>query len=224
MKNNVRLIAISKPIVEDLETAEELIAYCARVSNPDNQLNNKTAAKLISYCAKHSHWSIFETVFLTIEIECTRDIGRQILRHRSFSFQEFSQRYSAVNPETMFTNREIRLQDQLNRQYSIEVKNPELDSWFKSCQDEIITHAKQIYYEALERGIAKEQARCVLPEGLTMSRMYMSGSLRSWIHYCNLRCSHGTQKEHRIVAKKCREIVLQQFTSLADILNPESGE
>jgi len=218
MRGTARLISISKPVIPELSTPEELIAYCARVSNPNNQLNNDTAANLIKYCADNAHWSIFETVFLTIEIECSRDIGRQILRHRSFSFQEFSQRYAKVD-ENSFTNRECRLQDSKNRQNSIEVEDRDLAEWFRTKQDTMIRYAQEAYYEALEKGIAKEQARCLLPEGLTMSRMYVSGSLRSWIHYCNLRCAKGTQKEHRKIANVCKAIVLEHFPSLDKILN-----
>jgi thymidylate synthase (FAD) len=219
--NSVKLVAITKPTVEGVETAEQFIAYCARVSNPSNQLNNETAEKLLTYCVKNKHWSIFETVSLCLEISTTRDIARQILRHRSFSFQEFSQRYA--NVQEFSSPRAPRLQDQKNRQNSIDLdyddeKNLDLyEDWY-SKQKNLIIAANQAYDWAIENGIAKEVARSVLPEGLTMSRMYMSGSLRSWIHYCELRMANGTQKEHRLIAEQCWNVIVEQFPSLKTVL------
>lgn len=191
--------------------AEQKIAYMARVSNPDNQDNHETAGKLISYLIKHKHWSPFEMVNVCMEIETTRDIARQILRHRSFSFQEFSQRYAeALNTEFS----EPRLQDPKNRQNSIEVDNLTLDyAWF-NLQNKVAETAENAYKEALELGIAKEVARKVLPEGLTMSRMYMNGSLRSWIHYIDIRTGPETQKEHREVAQQCEAILKELFPNV----------
>jgi thymidylate synthase (FAD) len=214
--NSVKLVAITKPIVEGVETAEQFIAYCARVSNPSNQLNNDTAEKLLAYCVKNKHWSIFETVSLCLEIQTTRDIGRQILRHRSFSFQEFSQRYAAV--AEMSEPRETRMQDFKNRQNSIETDNDKLTEVWEAYQRNVIRYARTTYDWAIKNGVAKEQARVVLPEGLTMSRMYMSGSLRSWIHYCELRTGNGTQKEHREIATQCWNIITEQFPSLKNVL------
>ncbi len=191
--------------------AEQKIAYMARVSNPGNQNNQETAGKLISYLIKHKHWSPFEMVNVCMEIETTRDIARQILRHRSFSFQEFSQRYAeALNTEFS----EPRLQDPKNRQNSIEVDNLTLDyAWF-NLQNKVAETAENAYNEALELGIAKEVARKVLPEGLTMSRMYMNGSLRSWIHYVDIRTGPETQKEHREIAKQCEAILKELFPNV----------
>lgn len=209
--NNVRLVSVTKPIDEDLETPEELVAYCARVSNPSNQLNNETASKLLDYCRRHDHWSIFEMVDATMEIECARDIGRQILRHRTFTFQEFSQRYAEAQD---FTWREPRLQDQKNRQNSISGVDHDTERLWQEIQTDVLILAKKHYKWALGNGIAKEVARTILPEGLTMSRMYMKGSLRSWIHYCDLRMGNGTQKEHRLIAEKCWKILHKEFPSV----------
>lgn len=217
MNSSVKLISISKPVIEECETAEELIAYCARVSNPNNQANHDTSAKLLKYCADNGHWSIFEMVHLVVEIKCTRDIGRQILRHSTMKFQEFSQRYSAVT-DNMFSNRECRLQDNKNRQNSIETDDRDLHIWFTEVQNYIKSVSTDFYTKALDRGIAKEQARCFLPEGLTMSRMYMTGNLRSFIHYCKLRRHISTQKEHREIANQCWEIVTKEFPSLTNFL------
>lgn len=218
--NNVKLIGVTQPtlsneITRNLMTAEQLIAYCARVSNPANQ-DNPDSEKLLKYLVKNKHWSPFEMVHVIMEIQTTRDIGRQILRHRSFSFQEFSQRYAAV--AEMSEPREARLQDQKNRQNSIETENDALTAKWNELQDLITTQSKDIYGWAIMNGIAKEQARVVLPEGLTMSRMYMSGSLRSWIHYCELRMGNGTQKEHREIATQCWNIITEQFPSLKNVL------
>ena len=216
--NSVKLVGLTKPMLQGPmceANAEEFIAYCARVSNPANQ-DNPDSEKLLKYLVKHKHWSPFEMVHIVMEIETTRDIGRQILRHRSFSFQEFSQRYAEV--VEMSEPREARLQDQKNRQNSIETDNDELQNSWNLVQNEMLLAAKNYYAWAISKGIAKEVARSVLPEGLTMSRMYMSGSLRSWIHYCELRMANGTQKEHRELATQCWNIITEQFPSLKSVL------
>ena len=189
---------------------EELVAYMARVSNPANQNNPETAPKLISYLMRNQHWSPFEMVNVCVEIECTRDIARQILRHRSFTFQEFSQRYAVAE---LYETSEARLQDEKNRQNSIEVQDRELERYWQEMQTDVLVAAKKAYGAALNAGIAKEVARKVLPEGLTMSRMYMNGSLRSWIHYLNIRTDKATQKEHRLVAEKIRSVISPLFPS-----------
>lgn len=221
--SEVNLIAISKPNTgaTGCFDANELIAYTARVSNPSNQNNNETAPRLLKYLIKHQHWSPFEMVHMTLEIKTTRDISRQILRHRSFSFQEFSQRY-AVSEN--FDVREARLQDQKNRQNSVEVdtKNPadrELAEMWRMKQIHSIKVAKEVYNWALDNGIAKEQARAVLPEGNTETTLYMSGSLRSWIHFCKLRMGVETQKEHRIVAEQCWEHIKIHFPDIAEAVS-----
>ena len=217
--NSVKLIGVTKPtlkVEDDLNmSAEGLIAYCARVSNPANQ-DNPDSEKLLKYLVKNKHWSPFEMVHIVMEIQTTRDIGRQILRHRSFSFQEFSQRYAEV--QEMSEPREARLQDTKNRQNSIETDNNDLQNSWNLVQNEMLLAAKTYYDWAIKNGIAKELARAVLPEGLTMSRMYMSGSLRSWIHYCELRMANGTQKEHRELATQCWNIITEQFPSLKNVL------
>ena len=203
-----------------LNNCQDLIAYCARVSNPDNQNNKDTSEKLIKYLIKHKHWSPLEMVSACLEIETTRDIARQILRHRSFSFQEFSQRYA--NPKDqgdMFEYSEARLQDTKNRQNSVEVQNVELHHQWIDAQEEVATLAKQKYDWAIENGIAKELARKVLPEGNTVSRMYMNGTLRSWVHYIELRSANGTQKEHMNVAQACAVEIAKIFPLIGDILN-----
>ena len=182
----VKLISMSQPIESNLETAEDLISYCARVSNPSNQANTETSNKLLKYCVKNEHWSIFEMVHIVMEINTTRDIARQILRHRSFSFQEFSQRYADAS-QLGFTVREARLQDTKNRQNSIETTDELLQRTWKIKQDQLISEVKLAYKWAIENGIAKEQARAILPEGNTNSRLYMAGTLRSWMHYCQLK-------------------------------------
>ena len=202
----VRLISYSQAPDEGfigLETPQDLIAYAARVSNPSNQNNKETADKLLKYLIKHKHWSPFEMASACLEIETTRDIARQILRHRSFSFQEFSQRYADPTKDLEFVKREARLQDEKNRQNSVEIDDPKLQDEWDNLQDMLIEDARQAYQWAITKGIAKEQARAVLPEGLTMSRMYMNGTIRSWIHYIELRSANGTQKEHMEVAKAC---------------------
>ena len=184
-------------------SVQDLIAYCARVSNPSNQNNSATADKLIRYLVKHKHWSPLEMVSACLEIETTRDIARQILRHRSFSFQEFSQRYADPTKDLNFVTRDARLQDEKNRQNSVEVDDPKLQEEWNTLQEMVIEDARSAYNWAISKGIAKEQARAVLPEGLTMSRMYMNGTLRSWVHYIELRSANGTQKEHMDIAKEC---------------------
>lgn len=214
---NVKLIAMTQPMhVEFSDKAEDLIAYCARVSNPSNQNNTNTSAKLLKYCMDNDHWSVFEMVNVVFEINTTRDIARQILRHRSFSFQEFSQRYADPN-QLGFTIREARLQDTKNRQNSIETDNEELQRTWKLKQEQLVHESKLTYKWAMENGIAKEQARAVLPEGMTNSRLYMNGTLRSWIHWCQLRMGNGTQKEHSELAKECWYILCDHFSFLKDI-------
>lgn len=214
MNDEVKIVAITQPTISleptrALMRPSQFIAYCARVSNPSNQ-HNDDSNKLLNYCMKHQHWSIFEMVHVVIEINTTRDIGRQILRHRSFSFQEFSQRYADPTSQE-FVIREARLQDEKNRQNSIEIDDEELQRLWTIKQQQIVHEAKLAYKWAVEKGIAKEQARAVLPEGNTPSKMYVSGNLRSWIHYCQLRTQNGTQKEHREIARKCLNLIAQHF-------------
>lgn len=208
---NVRLISYSKPVIEGLDTPTDLVAFCARVSNPSNQFNSETAEKLIKYLIKHQHWSPLELCNVVLEIETTRDIARQILRHRSFSFQEFSQRYADPTKDLSFVTREARLQDPKNRQNSVAVDDSLLQKRWEDKQNLVIQHARDAYAWAIEHGIAKEQARAVLPEGLTMSRMYMNGTLRSWIHYIQLRSANGTQKEHMDIARECAKVIAEVF-------------
>ncbi len=211
----VKLVSYSQPSKEFQEMgigdAQDLIAFCARVSNPSNQLNAETSEKLIRYLISHSHWSPLEMVTACLEIETTRDIARQILRHRSFSFQEFSQRYADPTKDLDFVIRETRLQDKKNRQNSIKSENKDLNIEWEKRQKQVINSAIENYKWAVENGIAKEQARAVLPEGNTISRLYMNGTLRSWIHYIQLRASHGTQKEHTEIAKACAEVISKIF-------------
>ena len=217
----IKLISYSKPskelILEGLYDMQELIAFCARVSNPSNQLNTETSDKLIKYLIKNKHWSPLEMVSVCLEIETTRDIARQMLRHRSFSFQEFSQRYADPTKELEFVTREARLQDSKNRQNSIEIDNEKLQTRWLEQQAFIIKCARSAYDWAIVHGIAKEQARAVLPEGLTVSRLYMNGTLRSWIHYIELRSENGTQKEHREIAVACGQIITEVFPLLETI-------
>jgi len=216
----VKLISYSQPPEDadiDLGDAQELVAFCARVSNPDNQNNKKTSIKLLEYLIKHKHWSPFEMVSVCLEVETTRDIARQFLRHRSFSFQEFSQRYADPTEDLDFVLRECRLQDPKNRQNSISIDNDpsiqldlkmvELLTEWQRRQHGIINRAKEVYKWAVDNGIAKEQARAVLPEGLTVSKLYVNGTLRSWIHYIELRTANGTQKEHMELADRCGEVI-----------------
>ena len=215
--NNARIIGVTQPT--DGSSVDEFVAYVARVSNPSNQNNKETAPKLLRYLAKHKHWSPFEMVNIVMEIETTRDIARQILRHRSFSFQEFSQRYADPTQDLGFVTREARLQDEKNRQNSIEYDNPELQASWRQKQAELSAMSQETYNWAIRRGIAKEQARVVLPEGNTISRMYMNGTLRSWIHYCQLRMGPETQKEHREIAIDAWYQITQKFPSLKDALD-----
>ena len=211
----VKLISYSKPtdefFSEGITDAQELVAFCARVSNPSNQLNTETSEKLINYLIKNAHWSPLEMVSACLEIETTRDIARQILRHRSFSFQEFSQRYANPVKDLEFVTREARLQDLKNRQNSIENDDEEISNMWIEKQEHLINEARETYNWAIENGIAKEQARAVLPEGNTVSRMYMNGTLRSWIHYIELRSGNGTQKEHMEIAVACAEVITKIF-------------
>jgi len=214
--SKVSLVALSQPsATTDCNTAAELVAYTARVSNPTNQNNTKTASKLLGYLIKENHWSPFEMVHMTMEIVTTRDIARQIIRHRSFAFQEFSQRYAE---QTHFETRECRLQDEKNRQNSVSTDDRVLKEWWSMEQAKIKNDAERSYKAALEKGIAKEQARALLPEGMTESTLYMAGSLRSWIHYCDLRRGNGTQKEHMIVADQCWDIIKQHFPQVVAAL------
>jgi thymidylate synthase (FAD) len=209
--SKVKLISLSKPSADTgCHTAEELVAYAARVSNPANQSNKTTAGKLVRYLIKENHWSPLEMVHLTLEITTTRDISRQIIRHRSFSFQEFSQRYAKSES---FEVREARLQDLKNRQNSVDLTedNVELSQQWRDKQQELLEQSKDVYNWALDNGIAKEQARAVLPEGNTETTLYMAGTLRSWIHYCDLRMGNGTQKEHMDIAKQCWDIIGVHF-------------
>jgi thymidylate synthase (FAD) len=212
---NVKLISYSQATDEyefdGLTNVQDLIAFCARVSNPSNQFNTETSEKLIKYLVKNKHWSPLEMVSACLEIETTRDIARQILRHRSFSFQEFSQRYADPTKDLSFVLREARLQDEKNRQNSIETNNLALQTFWETYQNRVIDAAKNAYEWAIQNGIAKEQARAVLPEGLTVSRLYMNGTLRSWIHFIELRSANGTQKEHRLVAMECARVIAEVF-------------
>lgn len=221
----VKLVSSSKPskelILEGLYEARDLVAYCARVSNPANQLNTKTSDKLIKYLIKNKHWSPMEMVSVCLEIETTRDIARQMLRHRSFSFQEFSQRYADPIKELEFVTREARLQDPENRQNSLETDNKKLQARWVEQQAFVIKCARSAYDWAIVHGIAKEQARAVLPEGLTVSRLYMNGTLRSWLHYIELRIGNGTQKEHREIAVACAEVIASVFPLLDTITTQE---
>jgi thymidylate synthase (FAD) len=216
----VRMTSHSTPDnIIGVDDAQELIAYCARVSNPDNQNNKDTSEKLIKYLIKHQHWSPLEMVSACLEIETTRDIARQILRHRSFSFQEFSQRYADPTKDLSFETRDARLQDPKNRQNSIDLSEEDrrLNEDFRMRQTEIIRQAKKVYEWAIYNGIAKEQARAVLPEGNTVSRLYMNGTLRSWVHYIDLRSANGTQKEHQEVAIACAHEIAKIFPLMSEL-------
>ena len=219
---NVKLVSYSQPTAEfanlGIADAQELIAYCARVSNPSNQLNTDTSEKLIRYLVKHQHWSPLEMVSACMEITTTRDIARQILRHRSFSFQEFSQRYADPTKDLEFVTRSGRLQDTQNRQNSIENDDHLLENEWYRAQQRVIYAAKREYEWAIKNGIAKEQARAVLPEGLIQSRIYMNGTLRSWIHFIELRSGHGTQLEHQQVAVACAEAIAAIFPMAQDLV------
>ena len=215
--SSVVLVGVTEPRLPGINSAQDLVAYAARVSNPSNQTNTETAPKLLKYLMKHQHWSPFEMVSLTLEINTTRDIARQILRHRSFSFQEFSQRYASAE-SLGFETREARMQDQNNRQASLFAEDRELTNMWHEKQAELLRKTREVYTWALTNGIAKEQARAVLPEGNTQSRLYMAGSLRSWLHYCQLRMDVATQKEHREVAEQCFDIIKLEFPSIAELL------
>jgi thymidylate synthase (FAD) len=212
---NVKLVSYSQPTGEfrdlGISDAQELIAYCARVSNPSNQFNTETSEKLIRYLVKHKHWSPLEMVSACIEITTTRDIARQILRHRSFSFQEFSQRYADPTQDLSFVCREARLQDPKNRQNSITTEDRNLQEEWERIQNRVISESRNAYQWAIDNGIAKEQARAVLPEGLIESRLYMNGTLRSWVHFIELRSANGTQLEHQLVAKACADVIANVF-------------
>ncbi len=217
--SEVNLIGITKPSAyTDCSTANELVAWSARVSNPSNQNNTKTAPKLVQYLIKENHWSPLEMVHVSMEIRTTRDIARQILRHRSFSFQEYSQRYADPTQDLGFVVREARLQDAKNRQNSIEVDDRRLQEEWTMRQVAVTDAALDAYEWAIANGIAKEQARAVLPEGLTESVMIMTGTLRSWVHYCQLRMDKSTQKEHRIVAEQCWDIISHHFPDVKKAL------
>jgi thymidylate synthase (FAD) len=224
---HVRLLSYSQPTQEfasmGIQDAQELIAYCARVSNPSNQLNTETSAKLIQYLIKHQHWSPLEMVSACIEITTTRDIARQILRHRSFSFQEFSQRYADPTRDLSFVRRDARKQDTKNRQNSIELDVQDDDDrrlayQWEQIQNKVIETTQNAYTWAIEKGIAKEQARAVLPEGLIESRLYMNGTLRSWIHFIELRSANGTQLEHQLVALECAKVISEIFPLATDLI------
>ena len=225
----VKLISYSNPsselMEEGLENVQDLIAFCARVSNPSNQLNMETAEKLIRYLIKHKHWSPLEMVSACLEIETTRDIARQILRHRSFSFQEFSQRYADPTKDLDFVIREARLQDPKNRQNSIPLGptlgDANLEEEWKIRQQAVIDLVKETYQWAMSKGIAKEQARAILPEGNTVSRLYMNGTLRSWVHFIELRSANGTQAEHMAVARECARVISAIFPMVSDYVQPQ---
>ena len=217
---SVKLIGVTAPYAGH-NSAEDMIVYMARVSNPKTQTFNSDPARLIRYLIKNQHWSPFEMVNVVMEINTTRDIARQILRHRSFAFQEFSQRYADPTKDLGFELREARLQDTTNRQNSIETDDKELQDKWNLMQQTLINNAEHAYNWAIDNGIAKEQARAVLPEGNTQSRMYMNGTLRSWIHYCELRRSNGTQKEHMEVANDCWKIISDKFPNVARALEQQ---
>lgn len=219
---SVKLIAVTQPLAGEgyafnigNMSAQDLVAYCARVSNPKNQENFDTAPKLLKYMVDNQHWSPFEMVNVVMEVNTTRDIGRQILRHRSFSFQEFSQRYAEVSLDDSY--RETRLQDTKNRQNSKETDDKKLKEIWEYHQDEVMIASTKAYQWAIDNGIARELARSILPEGLTGTRLYMNGTLRSWIHYCQLRMGNGTQKEHQEIAKQCWDILKKEFDFLETI-------
>ena len=219
----VKLVSFSRPadefLKDGIKDVQDLVAFCAKVSNPSGQFNMETSERLIRYLIKHQHWSPLEMASACIEITTTRDIARQILRHRSFSFQEFSQRYADPTKDLDFVVREARLQDTKNRQNSIETNDAELAAWWDAKQKFIIETVKQTYSEAIERGIAKEQARAILPEGNTVSRLYMQGTIRSWIHFIQLRSGNGTQKENMEVARACAAAIAQIFPMGSEFLS-----
>lgn len=221
----VQISGMTIPVMEEnlhISSVEDFIIYCARVSNDKSQMENMNNERLFKYLIDHEHWSPFEMASITMDIRTTRDIARQILRHRSFSFQEFSQRYSAVTD--LIEHRQTRMQDEKNRQNSIPCASNKDIFWWNDCQKEVLRVVKKNYYDALEKGIAKEQARAILPEGLSMSRLFMSGTVRSWIHYCKLRCANGTQLEHQDVACKVRDCLLAEIPSLGDYFEEQSRD
>lgn len=222
---NVKLVSYSQPTAEfaqqGIQDAQELIAYCARVSNPSNQFNTETSERLIKYLVQHQHWSPLEMVSACLEITTTRDIARQMLRHRSFSFQEFSQRYADPTQDLNFVTREARLQDQKNRQNSIETQDSWLQDEWENRQLQVTMAARKAYEWAIGMGIAKEQARVVLPEGLTESRLYMNGTLRSWVHFIELRSANSTQKEHREIARACATVISEVFPMVSGFVAPQ---
>jgi thymidylate synthase (FAD) len=229
MEKNVKvqLISYSEPastMPADIDNVQDLIAFCARVSNPSNQTNTETSEKLIRYLIKHKHWSPLEMVSVCLEIETTRDIARQILRHRSFSFQEFSQRYADPTKDLDFVIRDARLQDTKNRQNSVEMdihndEHRQIAYQWENLQRDLIQRTRDVYAWAITKGIAKEQARAVLPEGLTVSRLYMNGTLRSWVHFIELRSGNGTQKEHMLVAQECAKVIAKVFPMANEFVN-----
>jgi thymidylate synthase (FAD) len=218
---NVKLVCVSKPVIEGLDNITDLIAYCARVSNPSNQFNTQTSEKLIRYLYDNKHFSPFEMVNITLEIMTTRDITHQIIRHRSFSFQEFSQRYADPTKELSFVIRDARMQDPKNRQNSIPTTDFTLEDMWTIKQNKVLQRVLEAYEWAIENGIAKEQARVVLPEGNTISKIYMNGTLRSWIHYCQLRSSNGTQLEHMEVARECTKVISEVFPLITEFVEQQ---
>ncbi len=212
MTFSAKLIAVTKPVVDGMESMHDLIAFCARVSNPSNQMNFDTAKKLIDYLIRHKHWSPLEVANCVVEVNCPRDIARQLLRHRSFSFQEFSQRYADVTSlENAFCIRDLRMQDMKNRQNSVITDDEILKGWWVGSQAKLLDDVKKLYAEALDKGIAKEVARVILPEGLTMSRLYVNGTVRSWLHYLEVRLERGvTQEEHVVLA----ELIAEQINTV----------
>jgi thymidylate synthase (FAD) len=210
----VRVVGVTQPVLDFIPDSEGILSYAARVSSPQNQGNFDTAAKLLKYCVEHKHYSVFETANITMEVESPRDIARQLLRHRSFTFQEFSQRYAE---STDFITRECRLQDHKNRQNSVDSEDIGTNLWWETKQENLVDHILWLYKEALEKGVAKEVARVILPEGLTMSKLYVNGTVRSWLHYCELRDGNGTQREHEDLAKKCKVEVLKHFPFLENV-------
>lgn len=222
MTFNAKLIAVTKPVIEGMESVHDLISYCARVSNPSNQMNFDTAKKLIDYLIRHKHWSPLEVANCVVEVNCPRDIARQLLRHRSFSFQEFSQRYADVTQlEEAFCIRDLRMQDMKNRQNSIITDDEELSQWWEESQCVLLEQVKELYSEAISKGVAKEVARVILPEGLTMSRLYVNGTIRSWLHYLEVRLERGvTQEEHVVLA----ELIAQQINTVFSVTKGETNE
>lgn len=212
-----RVIGVTQPVVDFIPDSEGILSYAARVSNPSNQKNFDTATKLLKYCVDHKHYSVFETCNITMEIEAPRDIARQVLRHRSFSFQEFSQRYAE---STDFITRECRMQDTKNRQNSLDLDDKDVKDWWSAAQEDVMSLVEDLYTAALKMGIAKEVARTLLPEGLTMSKMYMNGTVRSWLHYVDVRDDLGvTQKEHVDVARKAKVEIVKHFPFLEGLMN-----